>query len=254
MEEVSTKIYSGFKAINVEIKQLMIDLLQIQSAAKQIAQNLSWEYQIHHATILFDKVCLGEAESIKHSYYGECYAKLLEEQREVERTNMRNMSVDYSFSICIYPTQNNEFLGMYFTEWEPKYLPLLKAYPWYNEYGYWNNSDKPNKITQREWNKRRDDWEILKLGVPTNECMLTLECVKCVNYGAWIKPDSSFKVLSFDDRIRIATARRLRITHPNVDFRESKDKELQKLVKTIKSDLKQKLVQDLTLEMLLTEN
>jgi len=252
---MSTKIYSGFKAKNVGAKQLMKDLLDIQNEAKTIAKHLSWNSQAWQAVLLFDEVSLGLAEKPKYSYIGEARAKLLNEQQESERTNMRNCEVDYSFSICVYPVKNNEFLGVWFTEWENKYVPLITSKPWYQEYGYWNNTDKPEHITSREWNKRRKDWEILKWGTPVNECMLTLECVKCVNFGDWIQKDSDIELLAFEQRVHIFALRQLRNLKKDVEYfdfyKQLKDGMYAQDIEKIKSEIRPKLVENLTLEMLL---
>jgi len=252
---MSTKIYSGFKAKNVGTKQLMQDLLNIQSEAKNIARQLSWDYQAWKAVLLFDEVALGLAEKPKYSYIGEARAKLFSEQQESERTNMRNREVDYSFSICVYPIKNNEFLGVWFTEWESKYTPLIKSKPWYQEYGYWNNTDKPEHITNREWNKRRKDWEILKWGAPVNECMLTLECVKCVNFGDWITKDSDIKLITYEQRVHIFASRQLRQLKKDVEYfdfyKQLKDGVYTQDIEKIKSEIRPKLIENLTLETLL---
>lgn len=252
---MSTKIYSGFKAKNVGSKQLMQDLLNIQSEAKNIARQLSWDYQAFKAVVLFDEVTLGLAEKPKYSYIGEARANLLSEQQESERTNSRKPEVDYSFSICVYPIKNNEFLGVYFTEWEDKYLPLIKSKPWYQEYSYWNNTDKPEHITNREWKKRRKDWEILKWGVPVNECMLTLECVKSVNFGDWITKDSEIELVTFEKRVHIFATRQLKKINSDVDYfdfyKQLKDGAYASDMERIKAEIRPKLVENLTLEMLL---
>lgn len=45
---------------------------------------------------------------------------------------------------------------------EPEYLNNLLKLPYIKEYGYWNNTDKPDELTEEEWDQRRSDWnEIL---------------------------------------------------------------------------------------------
>jgi hypothetical protein len=34
---------------------------------------------------------------------------------------------------------------------------------WAEEYGYWNNTDKPDDITDEEWDKRSDTWDAVCL-------------------------------------------------------------------------------------------
>ena len=41
---------------------------------------------------------------------------------------------------------------------EPEYLNNLLKLPYIKEYGYWNNTDKPDELTEEEWDERRSDW------------------------------------------------------------------------------------------------
>lgn len=41
---------------------------------------------------------------------------------------------------------------------EPEYLSNLLELPYIKEYGYWNNTDKPDELTEEEWDERRSDW------------------------------------------------------------------------------------------------
>lgn len=41
---------------------------------------------------------------------------------------------------------------------EPEYLNNLLKLPYIKEYGYWNNTDKPDELTEEEWDQRRSDW------------------------------------------------------------------------------------------------
>lgn len=63
--------------------------------------------------------------------------------------------------LCI-PCVNNNILNK-------EMLGILKKYFHIEEYGYWDNADKPDEISDDEWNKRKDDWEKAlpdTLGVP----------------------------------------------------------------------------------------
>jgi len=41
----------------------------------------------------------------------------------------------------------------------------LKYPEWVEDFHYQNQTDKPKRISQKEWNKRRDTWEQINLGV-----------------------------------------------------------------------------------------
>lgn len=77
-----------------------------------------------------------------------------------------NPSLDFEVEVGIYPTKskvlaipfiNNDALFKKFYE-----LPGIK------DYGYWNNTDKPEDVTARQWTQRKKDWDsVLKgIGIP----------------------------------------------------------------------------------------
>jgi len=45
------------------------------------------------------------------------------------------------------------------------YLVNLMRFPEVEDYRYWNNSNKPKKISDKEWDKRRRDWDKVRPGI-----------------------------------------------------------------------------------------
>ena len=85
--------------------------------------------------------------------------------------------------------------------------------------------------------------------------MLTLECVKCVNFGDWIKKDSDIKLITHEQRVHIFASRQLRQLKKDVEYfdfyKQLKDGVYAQEIEQIKSEIIPKLVKNLTLEMLL---
>lgn len=48
---------------------------------------------------------------------------------------------------------------------------VWESHPLVKEYGYWNNTDQPDGITDGEWEKRKEDWDIALpgAGIPSRE-------------------------------------------------------------------------------------
>lgn len=95
---------------------------------------------------------------------------------EIKRTGHRNPMFDNSSEIWLFPNYkddkvyaiiNSEFRGA---------TDLLDAQRWIKDYGYWNNTDQPEGISNAAWEQRRRVWDRLLpgAGTPSERC-LTLE-------------------------------------------------------------------------------
>ena len=69
--------------------------------------------------------------------------------------------VDFDFNVSLLPLPDKTLL-IPFGE-NVKCQKIFKKYT--QEYGYWNNCDKPDEISDEEWEQRRHDWDIVLPGV-----------------------------------------------------------------------------------------
>ena len=64
---------------------------------------------------------------------------------------------DYDVNVCIFPLED-KMLAIYYAHNDELYNILIEN-PAFSDYGYWNNTDKPNHLTDEEWEQRRIDWD-----------------------------------------------------------------------------------------------
>jgi hypothetical protein len=226
----------------------MSDLSEIQKQSQKIADEKSCLYQVNKAVMLFDKMTLQKQPVNNTSFISKYYFELFELQSEIVKSKLRNPSVDFSLEIAIYPINNKKFLGVYFTE-QSDYLEILQEFKWYSEYGYWNNTDQPDNISDKEWTKRKKDWGFLPHFKPFNENMLTFKCVDIqhVKYA-----DESVEIMDFETRLKIVALIELENQFKNDEnFRTKyREKYYQKQESDIKLNLEKQLVKNLTFDML----
>jgi hypothetical protein len=79
---------------------------------------------------------------------------------------------DERFYLIPY-AENNQFIG--------NTLDFLKKSPLLEDFAYWNNTDRPKKVTKAAWEERETIWECL-IEPPRFSEFLTLEVV---SYSAW---------------------------------------------------------------------
>jgi len=69
-------------------------------------------------------------------------------------------ATDIDFDLIFLPLPEQEAcLGVAIGP-EAWYRAWLRR-PRVQDYSYWNNADKPDRISQKEWNKRSDDWDCI---------------------------------------------------------------------------------------------
>lgn len=83
-------------------------------------------------------------------------------QRYTAESNGRTDRVlDYLLSmraeLCIMPTKDKILAIPYFNQhgWNEKLLEM----PWVKEYGYWDNTDQPDDMSDADWEQRKIDWD-----------------------------------------------------------------------------------------------
>lgn len=99
----------------------------------------------------------------------------LEASRHKCRREGLRYGADYDFEVSLFP-RTRDTLAISYTE-EPRLRTWFFALPFVQEYGYWNNSDKPDSIPQREWGTRKRSWDRAFPFRP-NETDLTMTIVK----------------------------------------------------------------------------
>lgn len=75
----------------------------------------------------------------------------------IKTSNKRSPLVDFEFCITLFPL-SNKILAIPYCE-QKSILSVLKNQPYVKEYGYWNNTDKPDELSDSEWETRSKDWD-----------------------------------------------------------------------------------------------
>jgi len=132
---MSTKLYYGLIAQlkSHDIKELQNKLLNLQSALKDHIQKSISEY--------FD----------------------LKKKKEVSRFLLDNSKRFFPFSIGFWALDRKEGLYLAYPFYPEDdiffFNKFIEKCDWLREYGYWDNSDMPEDMSNEEWNQRRIDWE-----------------------------------------------------------------------------------------------
>jgi hypothetical protein len=153
-----TKFYKVIEQINSESKSIKDDLV-----IKLIAQKYQYyfdnkstrEYIINDFKRKIDEKDITNILSGNNSLLVNLVNLINKRCKNVLNSLERDVSYDFDLSILFAPANKKIFIYPYYEYRE--YFDLLKKY--FKNYGYWNNTDKPEDITEKNWNIRRKSWD-----------------------------------------------------------------------------------------------
>lgn len=167
---MSTKIYNGFRISNdLSLVQLKTLMMRLRKHAHRIIKKELWDLTAIEAVCLIDRIAMGKEV---YSDWERPLISHVEDEIEkkyinIERTGRRDPEYDFHFSIGILPIKGKTLL-MVFAERE-SFFELIKKQRWIEEYGYWNNTDEPEGVSESEWEQRKKDWDeaLGESGIPS---------------------------------------------------------------------------------------
>lgn len=178
---MSTKIYEGLK-LNENM-----DFYKINQLVREIRKEADKIFSEEYSRLMMESICeifdyslFMEKEELKN--YLKTKYKLKRDKfypyfdiREL--LNKDNGFFNLNCNIIFYPLKDKVLCQFFHTN--PKYYKLYRKtkidgheldpiFSQFEEYGYWNNSDQPDNISEEEWEQREEDWnEALRgIGIP----------------------------------------------------------------------------------------
>jgi hypothetical protein len=184
---MSTKIYNGLKLPNMSVFELNKMYKNLRSKLIPVVQQEYYKFvaKIYQSAYVYVKldvnICEYNIDMKNLPHEADDDEILLFAKREacdiINKTRNAILwadaepDADFEVSLSILPIQdvilcipsaNNHVLS------DELKLLLMDCFH-AEEYGYWDNTDRPGELTKDEWNKRKDDWNKAlpdALGVP----------------------------------------------------------------------------------------
>ena len=171
---MSTKIYNG-TAITAEFTPVTlreflheyynkVKPLVVQEYEKLIVQNcvaFMDEVSVRTSSKFSIKECneLGLDKKVgKHSVsFFDFVLSTMRLIKEAEKSSYRDTVYDFECFVDIYSIRNDFHLAYIFGE-KDFYLKTWKEMHNVIDYGYWNNSDPPEDVSDNEWEERKNNW------------------------------------------------------------------------------------------------
>lgn len=155
---MSTKIYNGYEIDipNLSLRQaqalVMPTMNKIRAKAKQMT--VDW---LAAETLLAIDLPLAKGLPWPEGPLSKAHGELMDRQARVRRTQERDPSVDFSFDVCFVPL-GRRTLALAYTD-QRSFTRIWERTPHVWCYPYWDNTDQPQGVSARDWDKRGRDWD-----------------------------------------------------------------------------------------------
>lgn len=146
MQELRDKAHEILNRLFIKkVAEDCCDLLD-SKALRKSPYNIILKDSTKHSDVLFTAIAHVNASNL-----------------ECQKRGSRNPYYDFNFEVEIIPLKN-KILLLPFTE-QSECLALIRDQPWIQSYGYWNNSDPEEGVSEKEWSQRENDWNLALPGI-----------------------------------------------------------------------------------------
>lgn len=150
---MSIKIYDGLRIKNAREEEVIEKLDSLKTLFKEvlkktIAKKISSEY-----FNMVDNVFNNDNPPIPFDYAQNIFKK---EMKNI-KTDKRSIMFQNDFVIYIKQHESDVYLYPFYRELNDLNI-LMEKIPELEEFGYWDDTDKPDEISNSHWNKREKIW------------------------------------------------------------------------------------------------
>ena len=172
---MSTKIYNGLRIKYMTMQELIPFSKELRAQLEPIAKEeflKSYTKMLEEAIVFIQTgvqidSCIhnyNELSALENPTFKDVNRIIDKEIRQFIKANKSATTItesvsafDFDTSLCVFPL-SRKILAVPICNNERLMNALLKNEN-ITEYGYWNNTDKPDNVSNREWNTRKSDWD-----------------------------------------------------------------------------------------------
>lgn len=223
---MSTIINNGYRLPVMDVQTLNAFVLRFkQDAEKLIALEIA-KSLIDDFIELIDTFPYVDEQTFIQRFLKESTSEELEEPLSLEQLDRRifrhlynekrkryqlmrsglefDNELQYNCQLCIIPHED-QFLTLLFSD-KLVLQTLFESYAEVSPYGYWNNTDPDENCTEKEWEKRKVDWEkaLPGIGIPSHHGMVITVIDNLPSYNDLLFHGALQSIPTFEQRVKKA--------------------------------------------------
>jgi hypothetical protein len=178
---MSTKIYNGARIVGHTLESFLVEVHRMRATFQEAAKDAMRQAVVNIASSDFDKQTLGLDDTAPPcSYIGAAYIELMDRQFECQRTGQRNPFIDYQAEIVVFPVEG-QLLAIPYID-NPTLRTLLASQSWWQDFGYWDNTDEEEGVSEADWEERERLWSLaMPEGLPPAQAGYTVTILASSN-------------------------------------------------------------------------
>jgi len=165
---MSTKIYNGFRIPHIDLFELMdqlkvlqvkLEALRLKKLSEKVAMMTCKFIDMNKAGIPLNESIVSEFK-IDGSFcpFMKVNNFVRRETENMKKTGIRNPEFDFEFDVSLFTTKDWVLMITFFDN-KFGYDKIWNELPNLEEYGYWNNTDRLDDVTDEEWDERGKLWD-----------------------------------------------------------------------------------------------
>ncbi len=156
---MSTKIFNGHEIVGHTLDSFLPVLRSLQEQLRTLAHRQAVRVITRLAVALHDRHTLGLEVAKEQNFLMAAEFEVMRRQKEVDATKRRDPTVDFEFTVCLFPVEGRLLATTYVEQRELKQLWDVQT--WRREFGYWDNTDPPEELAEAEWDERARLWGLV---------------------------------------------------------------------------------------------
>lgn len=151
----------GYMIDETDFVKIHEKIQQFREIILVLAREKMEDFHEHVFNQLEEIVRQKKKTTLSHDSYP--HSLWMERRREIESSGYTDFAVDTGFEVTLFPLRDATLFTCYTVEhkWTEKFVRFLKA----KDFSCWDGSDRPERITEHEWQQRRATWD--KILAPT---------------------------------------------------------------------------------------
>ncbi len=165
---MSTKLFNGYYIEQCNLKQLHKFSLKLREKMQEKEKEIYVRLLVNSSVYIYDKrnlIKVGYYELPKgeieykgpYSAFFRAYYHISDRFNKVQHSMTRDVDYDLSCNVTVIPTKT-KILALIYAE-QKEYHEVFESFKNVYKYPYWDNTDRPNDMTQKEWNARGREWD-----------------------------------------------------------------------------------------------
>ncbi|MEK5209239.1 hypothetical protein [Psychrobacillus sp. FSL H8-0510] len=219
---MSTKIYNGYRLPAMNLQELNQFILNFKSVSEKLRKDLYERYIANLVASDLDNLAIlgkekfiaqhlqdirgmeGKGESIFEGLnpLRLSYQRIESRYQRMQETQQRDPAIDLDCELILLPAEEGIYVLLYAEHNEIR--KLWEQTPGVSEYGYWNNVDRLEGLTENDWKEREQKWT--DLGVMDNRPVdigMSISVIRGVPSLFELKKQNILsQIRSFDERLQ----------------------------------------------------